>query len=128
MAEHTLHTDYLVVGAGAAGLAFTDALTTDSDARVVIVDRRHAPGGHWNDAYPFVRLHQPSAFYGVNSLPLGDDMIEQQGLNAGGYERASGPEIVGYFRRIMDQRLLSSGKVSTSPSANISASIASSRD
>ena len=27
----------------------------------------HRPGGHWNDAYPFVRLHQPAAFYGVNS-------------------------------------------------------------
>jgi hypothetical protein len=116
MAAQTLHTDYLVVGAGAAGLAFTDALITDSDARVVIVDRRHAPGGHWNDAYPFVRLHQPSAFYGVNSLPLGDDAIDQQGPNEGHHERASGPEIVGYFRRIMDQRLLPSGKVQYFPS------------
>ncbi len=25
------------------------------------------PGGHWTRAYPFVRLHQPSAYYGVNS-------------------------------------------------------------
>jgi hypothetical protein len=116
MAEHTLDADYLVVGAGAAGLAFTDALTTDSDARVVIVDRRHAPGGHWNDAYPFVRLHQPSAFYGVNSLPLGEDAIDQQGPNEGHYERASGAEIVGYFRRVMDQRLLPSGKVRYFPS------------
>jgi len=116
MAEHTLHADYLVVGAGAAGLAFTDALTTDSDARVVLVDRRHAPGGHWNDAYPFVRLHQPSAFYGVNSLALGDDAIDQQGSNQGHYERATGPEIVGYFRRVMDQRLLPSGKVRYFPS------------
>jgi hypothetical protein len=35
----------------------------------VIVDRRHGPGGHWNDTYPFIRLHQPSAYYGVNSTP-----------------------------------------------------------
>ena len=111
MANRIIETDYLVVGAGAAGLAFADALTTDSDARVILVDRRHGPGGHWNDAYPFVRLHQPSAFYGVNSLPLGEDAIDQQGPNAGYYERASGPEIVGYFRRVMDQRLLPSGKV-----------------
>jgi cation diffusion facilitator CzcD-associated flavoprotein CzcO len=41
-----------------------------SRADVIMVDRRHAPGGHWLEAYPFVRLHQPSAYYGVNSLPL----------------------------------------------------------
>ena len=67
-------TDYLVVGAGAAGMAFTDALLEHSDATVTIVDRRHAPGGHWIDAYPYVRLHQPSAFYGVGSVPLGRTM------------------------------------------------------
>ena len=37
-----LETDYLVVGAGAAGMAFTDALLAHSDATVAIVDRRHA--------------------------------------------------------------------------------------
>ena len=111
MASETIETDYLVVGAGAAGMAFTDALIAESDADVVIVDRRHAPGGHWNDAYPFVRLHQPSAFYGVASMPLGEDRIDESGPNAGQYERASGPEVVGYYRRVMDQRLLPSGKV-----------------
>ncbi|MBX9608337.1 MAG: NAD(P)-binding protein [Gammaproteobacteria bacterium] len=70
---HTIDTDYLVVGAGAAGMAFTDALLSHCDADVVMVDRRHAPGGHWHDAYPFVRLHQPSATYGVDSRPLGND-------------------------------------------------------
>lgn len=113
-----LETDYLVIGAGAAGMAFTDALIAESDAEVVMVDRRHAPGGHWNDAYPFVRLHQPSAFYGVASLPLGDDHVEPWGPNAGQYERASGPEIVGYYRRVMDQRLLPSGKVRYFPRCN----------
>ena len=60
-------TDYLIIGAGAAAMAFADELLTNSDARILMVDRRDKPGGHWNDAYPFVRLHQPSAFYGVNS-------------------------------------------------------------
>jgi len=55
-----IDTDYLVVGAGAAGLAFTDALIADSDADVVMVDRRDSPGGHWNNAYPFVRIHHAS--------------------------------------------------------------------
>ena len=105
-----INADYLVIGAGATGMAFTDALIADSDATVVLADRRHGPGGHWNDAYPFVRLHQPSAFYGVNSLPLGHDRIDESGLNAGFYEQASGPETCDYFRRALDD-LLASGQV-----------------
>jgi hypothetical protein len=96
-------------------MAFTDALVADSNATVVLADRRHAPGGHWNEAYPFVRLHQPSAFYGVNSLPLGRDQIDDSGLNAGFYEQASGLEICDYFRRAL-QHLLASGRVTWRPS------------
>jgi cation diffusion facilitator CzcD-associated flavoprotein CzcO len=54
-----INADYLVIGAGATGMAFTDALVADSDATVVLADRLPTPGGHWNDAYQFVRLHQP---------------------------------------------------------------------
>src|SRR3954471_5148599 len=105
-----IETDYLVIGGGAAGLAFTDALTAESDADVVMVDRRHAPGGHWNDAYPFVRLHQPAAYYGVNSLSLGTDAIQRDGPNAGCYEQASAAELCAYFSRVMQDRLLASGR------------------
>jgi len=90
-------TDYLVVGAGASGLAFTDALVAETHAEVIMIDRRQAPGGHWVDAYPFVRLHIPSAYYGVNSLPLGDDRIDDAGENAGFYERASGEAVREHF-------------------------------
>lgn len=100
-------TDYLVIGAGATGMAFTDALVADSDAQVVLVDRRHAPGGHWHDAYPFVRLHQPSAIYGVNSLPLGHDRIDETGLNAGFYEQATAAELCDYYRRALEHLLAS---------------------
>jgi cation diffusion facilitator CzcD-associated flavoprotein CzcO len=89
----TIEADYLVVGAGAMGLAFTDTLVSESDATVVVVDRNDQPGGHWTTAYPFVRLHQPSAYYGVNSRNLGSDAIDQDGLNAGYYELASGAEV-----------------------------------
>lgn len=92
-----VNTDYLVVGAGATGLAFADALLTEADVEVTVIDRRPAPGGHWMDAYPFVRLHTPSAYYGVNSLALGEDRVDQAGENAGYYERATGEEIFGYF-------------------------------
>ena len=107
--------DYLIVGTGAMGMAFTDTLFTESDASVVMVDRHARPGGHWNDAYPFVRLHQPSSFYGVNSRPLGDDRIDQVGGNAGLYELASGTEVVTYFDAVMRQRFLPSGRVQWLP-------------
>ena len=111
MAPRTLEADYLVVGSGAAGMAFTDTLLAESNAQVVMVERRATPGGHWNDAYPFVRLHQPSMYYGVNSMPLGDDAIEPGGPEAGQYERARGAEIRAYYARVMDRRLLASGRV-----------------
>lgn len=106
-----VETDYLVIGAGAAAMAITDALLTHSDATVTVVDRRHAPGGHWIDAYPYVRLHQPSAFYGVDSTPLGQDAIDVTGLNAGYYELANADDIRSYFGRVMQHRFLSSGRV-----------------
>lgn len=106
-----IETDYLVVGAGASGMAFTDALINGSDAEVVIVDRHHQPGGHWTLAYPFVRLHQPSAFYGVNSTTLGQDRIDSNGHNAGFYERATGTEVCAYFERVLADRLLPTGQV-----------------
>ncbi|MDN5743942.1 MAG: pyridine nucleotide-disulfide oxidoreductase, partial [Nocardioidaceae bacterium] len=93
--------DYLVVGAGAMSLAFVDViLQHDERARIVMVDKRPAPGGHWNDAYPFVRLHQPALFYGLHSSDLG----------TGGGDLASGPEIVAYFDRAM-RRFLATGRV-----------------
>jgi hypothetical protein len=106
-----IDTDYLVVGAGAAGMAFTDALLTHSDATVTLVDRRHAPGGHWIDAYPFVRLHQPSAFYGVASVPLGQGAIDRSGLNAGFHELANADELRAYFAQVMQQHFIPSGRV-----------------
>lgn len=106
-----LRTDYLVVGAGASGLAFADTLLDESDADIVIVDRHDRPGGHWNDAYPFVRLHQPAAFYGVNSLELWDGAVDRRGPNAGLLGLASLGEISAYFEKVMTERLLASGRV-----------------
>ena len=94
-------TDYLVIGSGASGLAFADALVEEEpDVELTLVDRRPGPGGHWLDAYPFVRLHTPSAYYGVNSLPLGEDRIDESGENAGFYERATGAEVRDYFAEV----------------------------
>lgn len=107
--------DYLVVGGGAMGMAFTDVLLTETDARVVLVERRARPGGHWNDSYPFVRLHQPSAFYGVNSRELGEGTIDAVGPNAGLFELATGSEVVAYFDNVLHRDFLPSGRVEWHP-------------
>ncbi|PSK99388.1 hypothetical protein CLV63_103111 [Murinocardiopsis flavida] len=112
-----IDTDYLVIGAGATAMAFVDTLLTESDATVVLVDRYHRPGGHWTVAYPYVRLHQPSAMYGVNSRPLGNDTVDGTGWNAGLYELAGASEILSYFDQVMRQTFLPSGRVSYFPMA-----------
>ncbi len=116
-----IEVDYLIMGAGAAGMAFADSLFTDSDATMVIVDRHDRPGGHWNDAYPFVRLHQPAAYYGVNSAELGTGAIDQVGLNAGFHELASGQEILAHYDNVMRHRFLPSGRVRFFPMSEVSA-------
>jgi cation diffusion facilitator CzcD-associated flavoprotein CzcO len=106
-----LTTDYLVVGAGTSGLAFADSLVQhDPEAELLVLDRRTAPGGHWADVYPFVRLHSPSAYYGVDSLRLGGDTIDTDGPNAGLYERATAAELQDYFAEVVD-RLTATGRV-----------------
>jgi NAD(P)-binding Rossmann-like domain len=113
-----IETDYLVIGSGAAGLAFADTLLDETDAHVTIVDRHGKPGGHWNDAYSFVTLHQPSAFYGVNSMALGSRRKDAIGPNKGMDELASGPEIAAYYDKVMNHKLLPSGRVSYHPMCN----------
>ena len=110
-----METDYLVVGAGASGLAFADTLVAEAEnVHVTVVDRRHAPGGHWLQAYPFVRLHIPSAYYGVNSFALGEDRIDEAGENAGYYERATGQQVREYFAEAA-ARLTTTGRVRVLP-------------
>ena len=111
-----LDADYLVVGAGAAGMAFVDALVDHADVTVVMVDRRHGVGGHWLDAYPFVRVHQASQFYGVASTLLGDGRVQQDGPEAGMHERSTAPEVCAYYAHVLRERLLASGRVSFHPS------------
>ena len=106
--------DYLVVGAGAMGLAFVDTLLTEllqkqsssspsPSCRVVLVDRHPAPGGHWNDDYDFVKLHQPSLVYGVNSQQLeGNWMKCVLGGALPWNHRASKPELLQYYQSVVD--------------------------
>lgn len=94
--------DYLVVGGGATGMAFVDTLlahsSSDSAPSVVMIDKHAGPGGQWNDSYSFVRLHQPSAGYGVETEEMGpaagaSGASEKQ-------HRATRAEILEYYRRV----------------------------
>ena len=101
MSIERVEADYLIVGAGAMGMAFADVVLSEQPSvQIAIVDRHARPGGHWNDAYPFVALHQPAAYYGVRSLPLG----------SGGSALASGVEILAYYDQVM-KKLTGSGRV-----------------
>ena len=102
--------DYLVIGAGAMGMAFTDALIDHSDATVALVDRRDGVGGHWRGAYPFVRLHQSSTFYGVASTVLGGG-LQQEGPEAGLHERADQRAIQAYYDDVLARRMVGPGRV-----------------
>ncbi len=94
MAIEQVEVDTLIVGAGAMGMAFADVVLSEQPAETIaMVDRHPRPGGHWNDAYPFVSLHQPAAYYGVNSEKLG----------RGGADLASGAEVLAYYDRVMQK-------------------------
>jgi hypothetical protein len=118
--ENALQADYLVIGAGATAMAFVDTLLSESpDATVLMVDRHHRPGGHWNVAYPFVRLHQPSAWYGVASRELASGGKDAVGTNAGMASLASGTEVLAHFEQTMQQRFLPTGRVRWLPMAEV---------
>jgi hypothetical protein len=120
MPEPALEADYLVTGTGASAMAFVDTLLDESPrARVIMVGREARVGGHWNHAYPFVRLHQPSAFYGVASRELGSGRKDVDGPNAGMYELATGAQVLGYYDAVMRERLLPSGRVRWLPSSEV---------
>ena len=96
-----LECDYLVIGGGATGIAFVDELIHGNrNVKVIIVDKRSKPGGHWVDAYPFVKLHQPAAWYGVNSKSLGK----------GGADLTSKAQILAYYELVIDD-LKSTGRL-----------------
>ncbi len=113
MANHSksLESDYLIVGCGAVGMSFADVLLEETNSSIIIVDRLAKPGGHWNMAYPFVTLHQPALYYGVNSTELSSKIKDEVGLNQGLYELASGARINAYFDEVMNHRFLPSGRV-----------------
>jgi len=108
-ADNKLQCDYLVIGAGTTGMSFVDTILTENpNATIIIVDRNAKAGGHWTKAYPFVRLHQSSSYYGVNSHRLGK-LSDSKGREAhemnvdffnDANTRATGAEIIQYYEKV----------------------------
>lgn len=96
-------------------MGFVDALIDHGDARVGLVDRRDGVGGHWRHAYPFVRLHQASTFYGVASRVLGGGRRQTEGPEAGLHERADQPTICAYYEQVLAERMVGPGRVEFFP-------------
>ncbi len=98
-----LSCDYLIVGAGTATLSFVDTLLDElPNATFILVDRFSRPGGHWTTAYPFVRLHQQSASYGVNSHCLGKNLTRKGFERFDNSDRATGREVCEYFAKVVE--------------------------
>lgn len=62
--------DLVVIGAGISGLnaLYAAADYLPKDASVLLLDQKAAPGGMWNTAYDYVRLHQPHPMFTVGDL------------------------------------------------------------
>jgi hypothetical protein len=67
----TDHYDLCVVGAGYAGLnaLFVASRYLSATARILVLDMHQRPGGMWNDAYSYVRLHQPYRMFTAGNIP-----------------------------------------------------------
>ena len=82
-------------------MALSDTILQEQpNSNITLVDQRPAPGGHWLDAYPYVRLHQPASFYGVNS----------ERLETYSGDLSSKQEILAYYSKVL-YRMENAGRV-----------------
>ena len=67
---NTEYYDLCVVGAGYAGLnaLFVASRYLPVTARVLVLDKHQQAGGMWNDAYSYVRLHQPYRLFTAGNI------------------------------------------------------------
>ena len=69
--EAELACELCIIGAGIAGLnaLFVARQYLKATDRVILIDRRAAPGGMWNNVYDYSRLHQPHGSFTVGDIP-----------------------------------------------------------
>jgi len=121
--------DYLVVGSGAVSIAYIDTLLTElPSVKIVLIDQKAAPGGHWNDAYGFVKLHAASMLYGVASRQLEGNWLKliMTKFMLPWTHRATKLEILDYFQTIVDEKV-AAGQLEYYPSSQYDFSSSSSK-
>ena len=119
--EVLIDCDYLVVGAGASSLAFLDTLLTElPETKVILIDKKKIPGGHWVDAYRYVRLHHPSIVYGLASRQLEGNWLKCMltKFTLPFMYRSNKNEIVDYFGGFVDDKV-ASGQVDFIPTLSM---------
>ena len=111
-----LQTDYLVIGAGATGLAFAD--TPAGAQRCAHHLRRPPRAARWALERRLPFRHAAPAF-GLLWRELrcrwAAGRKDTLGPNAGLYEQATGAEVCSYFQQVMQRQLLPSGRVQCLP-------------
>lgn len=110
-----IKSDYVIVGAGAMGMAFADEIFSNSNCSITIVDKRASPGGHWQDSYSFIVTEQPAESYGVNSQEFENTSANEEGFG----HQASSNEIKAYYERLI-AKYIDSGRVHYYPNSEFS--------
>lgn len=110
-----IKSDYVIIGAGAMGMAFADEIFSNSDCSITIVDKRDAPGGHWQDSYSFIVTEQSAESYGVNSQEFENTNVNEEGFG----HQATSKEIKAYYAHLIT-KYINSGRVHYYPNSEFS--------
>jgi cation diffusion facilitator CzcD-associated flavoprotein CzcO len=96
IANNRVDFDLCIVGAGVVGLnaAFVASRFLPATARVLILDKHRQAGGMWNDAYSYVRLHQPYQLFTAGDIPW--TLARKRSY------LATGPEVAAHLRHCLD--------------------------
>ena len=87
--------DYVVVGGGMTGVGIVaELLDYRPDASILVMDKLDQLGGHWNFAYPYVRLHNFTSYYTLYGYPFKDEIRAKE------HHRANLPDLLEYFGSI----------------------------
>ena len=91
-----IRADLCVVGSGIAALnalAVASAYLQEGQ-QIVLIEQRSRYGGMWNDAYPYVRLHQPHGLFTAGSIAWRGDRPRSY--------LATREEILEHFANVLD--------------------------
>jgi hypothetical protein len=106
----TSHSQQQILSSLSLSLSLSHPLTLPykivPDTKIILIDKKGAPGGHWVDAYGYVRLHQPSIVYGIASKQLEGNWLKCMITNfiLPWKHRANKTEILSYFSDFVKEK------------------------